>query len=88
MIRRNLFSKANGFDLRYGKGTFEDVQLSCVVRSMGFRVFIDTDAKAYHYVGATAEKRQENFPLQNNSLIFKSQWMHTPFMQWDEFGFW
>lgn len=87
MIRRSLFSKANGFDLRYGKGTFEDVHLSCTVRQLGHRVFIDTDCIAHHYVGATAEKRQENFPLQNNSLIFKSQWMRTPFMQWNEFEF-
>lgn len=87
MIRRNLFSKANGFDVRYGKGTYEDVHLSCFVRSIGFRVFIDTDALAHHYVGATVEKRQESFPLQNNGLIFKSQWMHTPFMKWDEYRF-
>lgn len=88
VIRRSLFSKVGGFDLRYGKGTFEDCHLSCAVRQMGFRVFIDTEATAFHYVGATAEKRQENFPLQNNGMVFKSHWMNTPFMQWDEFSFW
>lgn len=87
LIRRSLFSKIGGFDLRYGKGTFEDCHLSCAVRKLGSRVFIDAEAKAYHYVGATSEKRQESFPLQDNAMIFRAAWMSTGLMSWDEFLF-
>lgn len=88
MIRRPLFSRAGGFNAKYGKGTFEDCHLSCDVRKMGFRVFIDTDCQAYHYVGATAEKRNEGFPLQNNGMLFKAEWMPQGYMVWDEHLFW
>lgn len=86
MIRRSLFSKAGGFDPSFGKGTFEDVDLCFKVRNMGFRIFVDVEAKAYHYVGATAEKRQENFPLQQNSAIFRSRWAGSPLYTWDEWN--
>ena len=88
LIRRNLFSKAGGFDLAFGKGTYEDTDLCFKVRSMNFRIFVDAEAKAYHYVGATAEKRQENFPLQQNSMVFKTRWGGTPYMLWDEHTYW
>lgn len=85
MIRRNLFTKAGGFDPVFGVGTYEDVDLSFKVRSMGFRVFVDVDVQAYHYTGATAEKKQEPFPLLQNSMTFKSRWAGTPYMLWDEY---
>lgn len=88
MIRRNLFSKAGGFDVAYGRGTYEDTDLCFRVRSMGFRIFVDTEAKAYHYVGATAENRQEGFPIQQNSAVFRARWGGTPLYAWDEFSWW
>lgn len=88
MVRRNLFSKIGGFDLAYGLGTFEDVEMCFRVREMGFRIFVDTDAVAYHYVGATVEKKQSGFPLQQNSVTFRSRWGGTPYMLWDEWSFW
>lgn len=88
MIRRNIFNKVGGFFEGYGLGTYEDVELSFAVRALGHRVFIDTDAVAYHHVGATAEKLQVGFPLNMNSMIFKARWANTGFMQWDDFMFW
>lgn len=84
-IRRNLFQKAGGFDLTYGKGTFEDVNLCLQVRQMGSRIYMDTSAIGYHYVGATVEKRQEGFNLGYNKMLFQSRWSQTPFFAWDEF---
>jgi GT2 family glycosyltransferase len=84
MIRRSLFSKLGGFDLSFGIGTFEDVDLCFKARQAGFRIFVETEAKAYHYVGASAEKKQVAFPLQHNSMIFKSRWGGSPYMVWDE----
>lgn len=83
-IRRNLFQKAGGFDLVYGKGTFEDVNLCLQVRQMGSRIYMDTSAIGYHHVGATVEKRKEGFPLQNNLMIFHTKWSQTGLFAWDE----
>ncbi len=87
MIRRSLFNKAGGFDTVFGLGTFEDADLCLKVRSMGFRIFVDTNAKAYHYVGAEAEKRQIAFPLQNNFMIFRQRWGGTPLFLWDDWSY-
>lgn len=83
-VRRALFQKAGGFDLAYGRGTFEDVNLCLQVRQMGSRIYMDTTAIGYHYTGASAEKRQEGFPLGYNKMIFQSRWSQTEFFAWDE----
>lgn len=88
MIRRSLFNKIGGFDTVFGLGTFEDVDMCFKVRQLGFRIFVETEAQAFHYTGASAEKKGAGFPLQNNALIFKSRWGGTPFMLWDEHTYW
>jgi GT2 family glycosyltransferase len=87
-VRRELFQKVGGFDLIYGKGTYEDIDLCLKVRQLGFRIVINADAIGYHHVGASAEKRREPFPLQQNNMIFKSRWANTPLFQWDEWTYW
>jgi hypothetical protein len=87
MIRRELFNKAGGFDQAFGLGTYEDADLCLKIRSMGLRVFLNAEAKAYHYVGGSSEKKKIGFPLQQNSMIFKSRWLNTPHMTWDEWVF-
>lgn len=87
-IRRELFQKVNGFDLVYGRGTYEDVDLCLKVKQLGFRIVINAEAIGYHYVGATADKRREPFPLQQNNMIFKSRWANTPNFVWDEWIYW
>jgi GT2 family glycosyltransferase len=88
MIRRSLFNKAGGFDPVFGLGTFEDADLCLKVRQMGFRIYMDAHAKAYHYTGANAEKKNIAFPLQANFNIFRQRWGATPLYLWDEFTHW
>lgn len=88
MIRRNLFNKVNGFDPIYGLGTFEDADLCLKVRSMGFRVYVNSKAKAYHYVGASAEKTKVGFPLGPNLNTFRSRWGGGSLFIWDEWQYW
>lgn len=83
-IRRELFNKAGGFDLAYGMGTFEDCDLCLKVRHLGFRIRLDANAMAYHYVGATAEKLRQPFPLQNNLQIFQGRWSPTGLLVYDQ----
>jgi GT2 family glycosyltransferase len=77
MIRRSLFSKAGGFDEDFGMGTYEDVSLCLQVRTLGSRIWVETSAIAYHYVGATVEKNQQGFPLEINKSIFRAKWGST-----------
>lgn len=86
-IRRDLFNKAGGFFEGYGRGTFEDTDLSLAAQELGKKVFVNCEAVGYHYVGATAEKKQVGFPLQQNSMIFKARWAQSPLFVWDDYKF-
>lgn len=97
LIRRSLFSRLGGFDTVFGFGTYEDADLCLKVRSAGFKVILNADANGVHFAGATAEKKRVSFPLQYNSLVFKSKWLNSPLMSWGtpdqnswigEAGFW
>ena len=87
IIRRDLFNKAGGFDLIFGKGTYEDVDLNLKVRQLGSRIIINTDALTYHYVGATAEKRKEPFALQQNYQIFMARYMNSGMLIFDSWSY-
>ncbi len=88
MVRRAIFQKVGGFNSIYGMGTWEDVELCMMVRQAGLRVFVDTESIGYHYVGATQEKKQVNYPLHTNRLIFQSRWANSGLMQWSEMELW
>lgn len=87
-VRRDAFNKVGGFDKIYGLGTFEEVDLCLKVRQLGYRIYVDTDAQGYHYVGATAEKLKKNFPIQENKMIFQSRWLNSGLMVWDNGSYW
>lgn len=87
-IRRNLFQQGGGFSTDFGKGTYEDVDMCFRVRQMGKKIMMDAEAVGYHYVGATVEKRGENFNLPQNNAIWKTKWMQSGLMQWDEWKWW
>lgn len=87
-IRRELFEKAGKFDTDYGKGTYEDVSLCLRVKQLGFRIFLQANAIAYHHVGATAEKRKEPFPLGQNLQIFRAKFQNSGLLTWSEQVYW
>lgn len=70
MTRRTAFNKAGKFNVIYGSGTYEDVELALNIRSAGYKIWVDTNAVAEHYVGATAQLRKEPFKLDQNKSIF------------------
>lgn len=86
-IRRHLFNQVSGFSPEYGLGTFEDVDLCFKVRQRGARIFVNTDAWGYHFVGATAEKKRQPFPMQENRLLFQSKWQSSGLMMWSDWEF-
>lgn len=84
MIRRQVFNKVGGFDPIYGRGYYEDMDLSFKVRAAGFRVFVDVDAMATHGVGQTFKDLKEPIPFQQNGMIFKSRWLKfIPYSEWE-----
>jgi GT2 family glycosyltransferase len=86
-IRRSLFNRFGGFDPVFGLGTCEDVDLCMKVRQAGFRVFLDAEAQGYHYVGASAEKLQVAFPVQQNQQIFMNRWARSGLVYWTEYEY-
>lgn len=74
LVRRELFMKAGMFDLAYGLGTWEDVDLCVSIRDMGYNIVVVPEAQAVHYTGATAEFYRMGYPLQVNMVHFMSKW--------------
>lgn len=84
IIRRSVFNRVNGFDVAYGRGYYEDMDLSFKVRASGFRVFMDAEAQATHGVGQTFKSLQEQVPFQQNMMLFKSRWLkYIPWSEWE-----
>ena len=82
LIRRKLFQMVSGFDKDFGMGTYEDVSLCLAVRELGYNVVVNPQAVATHFVGATSEKYQKHFPLNQNYQIFINKW-RDKLKQWD-----
>lgn len=86
IIRRSVFNQVRGFDNIFGRGYYEDMDLSFKVRAAGYRVFVDTQATAVHGVGQTFKDLKEPIPFQQNQQIFKLRWMAS--MPWSEWEMW
>lgn len=82
LVRRELFVLAGGFDTDFGMGTWEDVSLCMAVRKMGYNIRVNPKAVGTHYVGASSEKYQKYFPLNQNYHTFLSKW-EPDLRQWD-----
>lgn len=85
-IRKNLFMQAGGFFEGYGLGTFEDCDLCMMIRQMGYGIGLDTSVYGIHYTGATSEKYNIGYPIQQNRLIFMQRWgqslLQTDWIYW------
>lgn len=87
-IRRELFQKCGGFDTIYGKGYWEDIDLCLKVRQLGYKIWLENSATAYHYTSATSEKNKTfGSQFQQNEMIFKSRWAKSGLLVWDEFTY-
>ena len=73
IVRRKVFSDTGGFFEGYGMGYYEDVDLCMEIRKLGYRVFIDTEATAIHYVGATWAKNKIQTPMAQNRALLRQR---------------
>lgn len=54
MIRRDVFRRAGGFDIRYAPAYYEDTDLAFSVRRLGLRVYYEPASSVIHFEGISA----------------------------------
>ena len=82
MVRRAAFNHAGGFFEGYGVGYYEDADLCFTLRKLGYRVFIDAQAIATHYVNATMDALKVQAPMMQNYDQFRMR--HQQGFYWSE----
>lgn len=85
---RKLWNELNGFDLAYGRGTFEDIDYCLRMRHKGYGVIYCAEAIAYHYANASVDGKPPElmFPLRQNAIYFALK--IGGLVLWDEWRFW
>ncbi len=54
LVRKDLFEKVNGFDIRYIPAYCEDSDLAFTIRKFGYRVLYQPQSEVIHFEGITA----------------------------------
>jgi GT2 family glycosyltransferase len=54
MVRKDLFTRLGGFDVRYTPAYYEDTDLCFGIRKLGYKVYYSPFSKVIHYEGATS----------------------------------
>lgn len=75
MMRKSLFERIGGFDHNYRVGYWEDSELCCVVREMGYKVMYQPESVIHHklsHSGAGAHQFQ-----QYNAEYFRNKWVYS-----------
>lgn len=72
-IRRSLFELCGGLDVSYIGGYWEDVQLNCQVRELGYAVWYEPRTALIHNVGSTGG----NPHFMQNARLWKERWVDS-----------
>lgn len=60
LIRKELFDRLSGFDMRYAPAYYEDTDLCMSVRAAGYKVIFQPTSRIIHYEGVTAGKSTQS----------------------------
>jgi len=83
IIRKDLWFNLKGFDINYGSGTFEDVDICIRTRMAGYKIRYLPMAVGYHGVGLSFEKTNTPAPLNKNFNYFKAKFgENIPYDDW------
>ncbi|KAG7674265.1 putative N-acetylglucosaminyl-diphospho-decaprenol L-rhamnosyltransferase [Nannochloris sp. 'desiccata'] len=76
MVRNKLFWKAGGFDMRYGKGYYEDTDLAMALREAGWQVVLQPFAVVYHQEGGVfgSDSVEKTQLMVENRAKFQRKW--------------
>lgn len=80
-LDRSALEAAGGFDSSYRHGYFEDLALSCRLRSLGYRLVVREDCFVYHEGHASYRTRPQDEKIANithNFTLFSTDWGHLP----------
>lgn len=81
-IRRELFEQVGGFDTRYTRGYFEDVDLCEKAKAAGYRVWYEPGCTFIHLAGTSGG----NPHFRENAQIFYAQWVNSGIIQPDVYA--
>jgi len=84
MVRRDLFVRAGRFNEIYNPGYYEDVELCLHIRQLGFKIWVDTNAVAEHFVGATYGSKQPNPNMGISKMNFMEH--NKQFLTWTDWS--
>lgn len=97
MTRREVWNKVaafykqagdptrGGFNVVYGRGTYEDVEYCLAVRGNDYQVIYQPEAVAVHHVGGSISATGQGFALKRNEMIFRARCGHM--LAWDMWRF-
>lgn len=71
-FRADVWKKIEGYDDRYFPAWWEDLDLYCSIRKLGYKVVLDAEMPYVHYGEVTAKKNSTI--IQNNLLKFMDKW--------------
>lgn len=75
LVRRELFERLGGFDRRFAPAYYEDADLCCGVRALGYKVVFQPLSRVVHDEGATAgtdtRAAFKQFQVTNHAKFFK-----------------
>ena len=74
-----------GFNLVYGRGTYEDVEYCIAARGNEYQVIYQPAAVATHHVGGSIRATGQGFELKRNEMIFRARCGHM--LAWDMWRF-
>ncbi|MHC4267849.1 MAG: glycosyltransferase [Planctomycetota bacterium] len=80
-LDKEIFEKAGYFHGKYDHGYFEDMELSCRIRDLGYKLAVNEDCFVFHRGQGTYGKTSTDWrnKLQwKNYFIFKDAWGHYP----------
>lgn len=78
-IRRDLFNQLGGFDVSYGRGYFEDVEICVKARLAGAKVWYEPRVTLLHAVGTSGGSPT----FAKNAMLFKERWVDTKIVKPD-----
>lgn len=73
VLQKWLYMHVGGFNASFGKGYYEDTDLSMKIRALGFRVVYQAAAVVYHQEGNSLSSHKAIL-MQRNKLLFMSMW--------------
>lgn len=89
LIRRSVWNQLHGFSTDYGRGTFEDIDISLRTRMLEYVIRVLPQAVGFHYTNLSVlgKPPEESFPLTRNHDIYKAKFGNIlPYDCWYQSG--